>query len=175
MTKPLCLHNKFGHCKFSDKCRKKHVTIVCDDGSCVVDSCDKRHPKLCRFQRDFGRCKFATYCSFDHRKPKDMRDMSDVIEELKKRVENLEKNPKKSDIKTVELGKSVDKKIESFENHLKTLRKTLEEKDALILDAEKRLTDLENKSKTNIDNMENKIKSLEININTDLPCRNKLR
>ena len=40
----------------------------------------------------------------------------------------------------------------------------MEEKDALILDAEKRLNDLENKFKANIDNMENKIKSLEINI-----------
>ena len=151
-------------CKFSDKCRNKHVTIVCDDENCKIDSCEKRHPKQFRFQRDFGRCKFAKCCSFDHRKHKDIRDMNDVIEELKKKIETIEKNPKKSDVKTIDLGEAVDKKIEAFENQLKTIRKTMEEKDVIISDTEKRLTDLENRYKANNDTMENKIKSLETSL-----------
>ena len=81
--------------------------------------------------------------------------MSDVIDEVKKRIEHVEKNNKK----TLDLGKAVDKKIDSFENQFKSLRKTIEEKDALILIAEERLTDLENKCKANNHKMENKIKN----------------
>ena len=37
----VCEHFKFGYCKFSDSCRYKHVTLVCEDGQCEIKNCEK--------------------------------------------------------------------------------------------------------------------------------------
>ena len=61
----LCLHNKFGHCKFRDTCRHRHVYSLCDTDNCDISSCDKRHPRICRYYLNYGRCKFDP-CSYSH-------------------------------------------------------------------------------------------------------------
>ena len=61
----LCLHNKFGHCKFQDTCRHRHVYSLCDTDNCDISSCDKRHPRICRYYLNYGRCKFDP-CSYSH-------------------------------------------------------------------------------------------------------------
>ena len=74
MTQAICFKNKFGYCKFSDSCRYKHVTLVCEDGQCEIQNCEKRHPKICRYYRDYRRCKFTVGCKYKHENPNDMFD-----------------------------------------------------------------------------------------------------
>ena len=66
MTAPnICLFNKFGYCKFGERCRKHHKYKICEESSCEITSCRERHPKDCRYFRNFGRCKFSP-CAFNH-------------------------------------------------------------------------------------------------------------
>ena len=64
-TNTLCLHNKFGHCKFQDTCRHRHVSSLCDTDNCEISSCDKRHPRICHYYLNYRRCKFFP-CSYSH-------------------------------------------------------------------------------------------------------------
>ena len=66
MTQPICYKNKFGYCKYSERCFQRQVTLVCDDAKCEVFKCEKRHPKICRYYRDFRRCKFTVGCKYKH-------------------------------------------------------------------------------------------------------------
>ena len=62
-----CLHNKYGHCRYGEKCKYNHLKEICENIGCENRHiCNKRHPKLCRYFQDFGRCKFSEYCSFNH-------------------------------------------------------------------------------------------------------------
>ena len=85
----VCLYRKFGHCKFFGTCKLRHVETICENFNCGIESYDKRHPRDCRFFRDFGRCKFGDYCSFKHRS--ESNSLNEDIENLKAKVENLEK------------------------------------------------------------------------------------
>ena len=88
----ICLFNKFGHCKFQSKCRKRHIEKKCEKEKCEIQNCLEKHPRECSYYRDFGRCKFGSYCSFDHKASKDdtiiklEKDLNDV----KNRLDEIE-------------------------------------------------------------------------------------
>ena len=63
MSIPFCLHNKFSHCKFQGSCRHRYSS--CDTDIFIISSCDKRHPRICRYYINYGRCKFNP-CSYSH-------------------------------------------------------------------------------------------------------------
>ena len=65
--KGLCLFNKFGYCKYLDRCRKNHIKESCENQYCEVNKCEKRHPKTCRFYEKYERCKFGEDCYFSHK------------------------------------------------------------------------------------------------------------
>ena len=110
----VCLFNKFGHCKFSTKCRQFHVNEMCENKSCESQKCPKRHPRACHFFNQYQRCKFGEFCSYlhilksspVHLKEKDFEevktkllDMEKVVSEqenelkiLKQKVASLEEN-----------------------------------------------------------------------------------
>ena len=81
----VCIHNKFGYCKHGERCWKKHVEEKCGNRECCVSKCNTRHPRECRYFRDYRRCKFGEYCAFDHSVPIDP-----VVEELKLVKDRLE-------------------------------------------------------------------------------------
>ena len=84
----VCQHNKYGFCKYREKCKLRHVTDVCEAENCDVEHCLQRHPKQCRFYREFERCKFGEYCFFSHaRRPK---KTDDELQTVKARLEILE-------------------------------------------------------------------------------------
>ena len=62
----VCKFNKFGYCRYGNSCQHRHIDIICDINSCEILSCEKRHPKKCRYWQDYGRCKFGSYCSYLH-------------------------------------------------------------------------------------------------------------
>ena len=57
---------------------------MCEDESCDIIKCMKRHPKKCRYWANFGRCKFGTFCSYKH--------TDNAHEELRKSFRNLQNN-----------------------------------------------------------------------------------
>ena len=65
MTKVVRFRNKLEYCKFGESCRNRHVDDICETLNCDIFSCDKRHPKVCRFLGRLGRCKFLEYCKYD--------------------------------------------------------------------------------------------------------------
>ena len=79
-AQPVCSFNKYGYCNFRSNCRKKHVNECCEDEGCGIRTCNFRHPKPCRYFRDFRRCKFSD-CKFKH-----IEDETDAIEKIK--IEN---------------------------------------------------------------------------------------
>ena len=98
----VCIFNKFGFCKYGVTCRKKHEDLKCEDSSCEVFNCSKRHPKECKYYREFNRCKYNEYCRYEHKqkgssKGNENQDckhvqLEDRISELETILENIEKN-----------------------------------------------------------------------------------
>ena len=171
--KTLCRYNKFGYCKFSDKCRFRHNNDLCVDKNCNVFKCDKRHPKICTFHRDFGRCKFTTYCRYNHEKQTDVQNNCDMIKKFEKKltemenkinpnetnilndvekqnekIENLEKMVKNLQDNQIKQDEIFENKIDSMENILKTLREAIAEKDSEISNLEVKIDNLKAKLST---------------------------
>ena len=98
----LCLYNKYGYCKFSERCRRHHVNEICENNSCIISECRQRHPKTCRYFENFGRCKFFP-CAFKH-EPRNSTPANEeiTIKESYKLIENeiKEKNRKIEELST---------------------------------------------------------------------------
>ena len=64
-TQNVCKWNKYGYCKHGEMCRKSHVKEICENSECDVSMCTFRHPKTCKYYRDYRKCKFDP-CMFLH-------------------------------------------------------------------------------------------------------------
>ena len=63
----LCQFHQHGHCKFGKNCEKFDTAETCDNFPCPgINSCSKRHPKLCQYFAVYGWCRFGAKCSFLH-------------------------------------------------------------------------------------------------------------
>ena len=87
----ICIHNKFGFCKYGVKCRKKHEELKCENSSCEIFDCNKRHPKECKYFREFNRCKYNEYCRYEHKQNSKVNE-SQICEheKLESRILELE-------------------------------------------------------------------------------------
>ena len=65
MDIPLCNYHQYGHCKYLTRCRNRHVDEVCEDSHCEMNTCERRHPLVCKYFEAFGRCRFNP-CSYMH-------------------------------------------------------------------------------------------------------------
>lgn len=108
-TQNVCTFFKFGFCKYTVKCRFLHVKENCENLECDVISCNLRHPKICRFYRDYRRCKFGEWCCFRHVE-KNLESNKEVID----RIKNIEK-----------LIAEKDAKITNLENKMKLIEEKL--------------------------------------------------
>ena len=138
--------NKFGFCKFNERCIYRHVTLVCEDYKCDVSKCEKRHPKICRFYRDYKRCKFTVGCMYKH------ENTYDILEKFQKKFEEVKCNHNDKDI---------EEKLESMENKIEVQRKQIEEKKSEIASLELRMEELEKKFANEKKCKDRKIKDLE--------------
>ena len=84
----VCQYYKFGHCKFWTLCHRQHIIEVCEDINCEISDCIKRHPRQCKFFREYNRCKFLDFCSYAHKGVTYQSDV-DVID-LVSKIEQLE-------------------------------------------------------------------------------------
>ena len=101
-----CLFNKFGHCKFRDTCRHRHIQDICENINCEITTCEKRHPSECRFWNAYRRCKFGDYCSYKHKSgalSKENESLKNELEIVKTKLDKLEKilSAKKQEISEI--------------------------------------------------------------------------
>ena len=88
----LCQYNQNGFCKFKDKCKQKHENEICQHrNDCNNQYCTQRHPRLCRYFCQFGRCNFGETCAYSHvsdsknQKGESLeKEVAELKEELKK-------------------------------------------------------------------------------------------
>ena len=132
MAAPICLYNKFGYCKFGEKCRKYHINEICSENTCDITSCNQRHPRACRYFRDYGRCKFFP-CAFKHEidpsrndfenKNKEIKDISERLLALEQVINDKNKEIDEMSVKIETLEKkisenNIDERLEAFEKQL---------------------------------------------------------
>ena len=137
---------------------------------CNIVKCDKRHPRICKYQRDYGRCKFMEYCRFNHDKQNDVSQNSEKIVSLENKISKMEERISKN-CDNENLAKNVEKKLEVFENQMKHLREVIDEKDNVIVDLKRKIEcfekskaeEYEEIKKQNVE-LETSIKELQINI-----------
>ena len=60
-------HIKYGYCKYGETCRYLHVNYLCDRSYCEISRCEKRHPRECKYWREYRRCKFNEFWSYSHK------------------------------------------------------------------------------------------------------------
>ena len=144
MNKNVCRRNKYGHCKYGDKCTYLHTNEICAEKNCNVYNCERRHPQICNYQRTYGRCKFTEYCIYSHNKPGDILENINKIAILEKKIENLQETHNRN-VRN-ECKKKLDNlesKIDNLESQIITMNKASEEKGSLINDLEKRLESIQ--------------------------------
>ena len=80
----VCKHNQTGFCKHGEKCFKKHANKKCPSKEYNDRMCIFRHPKLCKYYVQTGKCKFTEDCAFAH-------EESEVVKRLLKLESEMEK------------------------------------------------------------------------------------
>ena len=154
-TQNVCKFNKFGYCRYKDACRNLHRNEICQNSSCEIKGCNLRHPRECRYYREYRRCKFDP-CKFTHidnvsenfdqiRKIKDnidvkIAEIDDKINKLNDQMKAMENQPKENIQTDNEFIKRIENKLAVFENNLEILKKTVCEKESFIITLEDKLS-----------------------------------
>ena len=101
----VCSYAKFGFCKLREDCENFHPKERCTAVNCDIDSCRKRHPKLCMNFSSSGSCKFGEFCKFDHQQPMlqmmkiQIQNMQTELDNMKKKQEYMEQQDLDKDVK----------------------------------------------------------------------------
>ena len=137
-------------------------------------NCEKRHPKVCKFFREYHRCKFTTFCRYSHTVTDNDEQIKEIeikmdeidkkvetkIEAIKKKFEdtliNLENEQKEKDI----LINTKDTRICKLEKRMEIIEKTLEDNDKLVGKKDSKIAQFEIKIK------QFEIKFSELNVKT---------
>ena len=165
-TQNVCKWNKFGYCKHGEMCRKFHAKEICENASCQIMCCLKRHPKQCKYYINYKQCKFDP-CAFLH------VEHTDDSEHLKKenelilsKINDINKSIKELEVKEFETEKfiskllDIEKKLDTFNE----IRQDIHTNDEVIDILTQKVTDLEvslrEKDKI-IDELANKVSNLD--------------
>ena len=123
MEEEVCKYQKFGFCKFKERCEKRHLEKTCEKRSSCdsLKTCQKRHPYVCKRYVMEGFCKFGTDCAYHHQAKEKNTNESEIIvkvDKLEKTVDvlnakilQLESKIKEIESKDMESGKIKEKKI----------------------------------------------------------------
>ena len=139
----MCRRNKYGYCRYGETCHFRHEEKICIENNCNVFDCEWRHPKICKWYQEYGRCKFSLYCKYRHTNIKNFEEIVNKIEyndkklaEINKRIENFEKEESNIIKKLETFEKLLEKRLEIFETKLNEIFKLLGEKDMKIAELE---------------------------------------
>ena len=116
----ICYYKKFGHCRFLETCKYRHIETICETKECEIVNCERRHPKECRYFKEFSRCKFGDYCSFRHETTLNEGNVTLVkeVETLKERVDHLEKLIEDKDKQIKEIHKNLLNLVKSEDKNV---------------------------------------------------------
>ena len=107
--------------------------LLCEKLNCEIKICNLRHPKVCRFFRDLGVCKFSEWCKFSH-KVSNKAVKNDKVKKLEEKLKNVEValEKKKEDVL----------QLEEVKEKLVTVEAKLEESNVKVLKLEAEIKDL---------------------------------
>ena len=163
-TQNVCKWNKYGYCKHGDMCRKLHVNDICENSSCKIICCLKRHPKHCKFYANYKRCKFDP-CAFLH-----VENMNS-FEYLKKENENIllkindiDNSLKSLDAKELETKNFIEKllDIEKKVDILTNVRQDIHTKNEIIDNLKQKVNEMEEKMKVKDDLIDDLILRIKV-------------
>ena len=166
-TQNVCFFNKFGFCKYLEKCRKFHEKAVCDKSNCEIRECNLRHPRKCRYLREFGFCKFMDWCKFSHEIVRNTKN--DDTKKLEEKLHAFENQLKKKDDKISKLESEIDDLHLKFSEQKQLMSKmnkklnVLKEKDILVQSLQEKLTNLEKKIDIIEKNVDQNVQEVVIN------------
>ena len=112
-----CKFHDKGYCKFGEKCRFQHYSVICDKLKCPNKHCEKRHPRTCRFFFEENYCKFGSYCFFRHEDPllAKIKSLEDTLAEKESKIKLLEEVIGELKVKQNDLNNSEENDCQ--ENH----------------------------------------------------------
>ena len=110
----ICSYFEFGYCKHGNFCRKRHINEKCEIKGCDGNQCNKRHPQVCKYFREYSRCKFGQYCAFDHVIRTD--PVLKELEEVKNKLIEIEKEIETKNLKIVELLLKVENSVKNLKS-----------------------------------------------------------
>ena len=121
--KPICYYNKYGYCKFTGKCFKRHEDKICERENCEISHCEYRHPKLCRYYKENNYCKFGNYCKYLHKEKNcDEYSVQNQSEDNQRLLTEIEKFKRDVEEKS-NLVRSLEKELSDMNEKLECLRK----------------------------------------------------
>ena len=97
---------------------------------------------MCNFLKEFGRCKFTTYCKYDHTKQIDIKISNEILRKLEKDIEEFRNMEKVNSLIKSDLESQFNEQIIALENKFDTFVNNLEKKDSVIKAIEKKLNHL---------------------------------
>ena len=84
------MSNKAIVAQIKEMCRNLHINDICENASCEIKRCNQRHPRECRYYREYSRCKFNP-CKFNHIiQTSQVSDIGNLMNEIKKCSDQLE-------------------------------------------------------------------------------------
>ena len=88
----VCKFFKFGYCKQGEFCRRQHVKDICENTECDISICALRHPKVCKYYRDYCKCKFdpCMFLHVDKENDPQIKKVRKENESILKKIANLE-------------------------------------------------------------------------------------
>ena len=155
-THNVCKFFKYGFCKHGNFCQKYHEKRICENQACDISMCFLRHPKICRFFKEYKRCKFNP-CAYKH------EDIDNIVKTLKEenkaiseKMENLSKDIELLNEKERE-SKGIIEKLRNFDSMMKNKNEKIE-----ILEGKLKDTNLKiSEQKKEIDIINKKLRVLK--------------
>ena len=121
MEVKVCRKNKYGYCKYGDKCHFRHEKEICINNNCNVFNCDKRHPRLCSWFQEYGRCKFTSFCKFKHSRDTSFEVIMNKMEKNENKLTEINTMLDNLGNEEVEIKQRMQINNTGFENRLEKI------------------------------------------------------
>ena len=113
-------------------CFRKHENAKCQNVQCCVRDCSLRHPRKCRYFKEYKFCKFGEYCRFDHEafnseNDKEIMEIRRKLKDLKGKIDAKDEEIKLKDSEIGMMNKKVNDKIMNLENKIGDMEFKLKE------------------------------------------------
>ena len=123
VQKEVCRYNQRGYCKHSAKCVNFHENETFKGEVCKDHMGTKRHPKVCKYFAQRGRCKFNEDCGFAHKESNVIKSLSKLENEMVKMKQDFKAFKSQKDETS---GNVQHDSVEMLQNEVKIIRREME-------------------------------------------------